>query len=81
MTLQERKLQIINQLVHTSNPEFIEQVEALLKKSARKAYEKNLKPMTEQELIERALKSEADIKAGRVQTWEEVKKELGWDDV
>ena len=41
------------------------------------AYEANLKPMTKKELIDRALASEEDIKAGRVHDMEEVKVKLG----
>jgi len=41
------------------------------------AYEASLKPMTKKELIDRALVSEEDIKAGRVHDLEEVKAQLG----
>ena len=58
MTLQERKLHLINQLLHTSNVKFIQQVEELLKKGFAEEYEKKLKPMSEKELIERAYRSE-----------------------
>ena len=72
MTLQERKLQLINQLVHTSNEKFIRQIEELLKKSFANEYEKKLKPMTEKELLERAYRSEEDIEAGRLVAHEDV---------
>ena len=72
MTLQERKLQLINQLVHTSNVKFIHQVEELLKKNFVDEYEKKLKPMSEKELLERAYRSEEAIEAGRIVAHEEV---------
>ena len=72
MTIQERKLHLINQLVHTNNEKFIRQVEELLKKSFADEYERKLKPMSEKELLERAYRSEEAIQAGRVVTHEEV---------
>ena len=72
MTLQERKLHLINQLVHTSDTKFIGQVEDLLKKSFREKYEKNLKPMSVKELLERINAAEEDVKYGRVYTQKEV---------
>ena len=72
MTLRERKLHLINQLVHTSNEKFIKQIEELLKKSFADEYEKKLKPMTEKELLERTYRSEEAIQAGRVVAHEEV---------
>ena len=72
MTLQERKLLLINQLVHISNEKFIRQIEELLKKSFTDEYEKKLKPMTEKELLGRAYRSEQDIEAGRLVAHEDV---------
>jgi len=40
-----------------------------------KKYEASLKPMTQKELIERTLKSEAQIKAGKFTTIEDLEKE------
>lgn len=40
-----------------------------------------LEIMSDKELMKELKEAEEDIKAGRFQTWEEVKKELGWDDV
>jgi len=40
-----------------------------------------LEIMSDKKLMKELKEAEEDIKAGRVQTWEEVKKELGWDDV
>jgi len=74
MTLQERKLHLINQLVHTSNEKFITQIEELLKKGFAEEYEKKLKPMTEKELLERVYRSEEAIEAGRVIAHKEVVK-------
>lgn len=41
------------------------------------AYEASLKPMTKEELVERAKASDEDIKAGRIHTLEEVDAMLG----
>lgn len=41
------------------------------------AYKANLKPMTKEELIARALASQEDIEAGRIHDLEEVKASLG----
>ena len=40
-----------------------------------------LEIMSDKKLMKELKEAEEDIKAGRVQTWEEVKKELGWDNV
>jgi hypothetical protein len=72
MTLQERKLHLINQLVHTSSEKFIRQIEELLKKSFADEYGKKIKPMSEKELIKRAYRSEEDIQAGRLVVHEDV---------
>ncbi len=72
MTLQERKLNLINQLVHTNNEKFILQVEYLLKKRFADDYEKKLEPMSEKELIDRAYRSEDAIETGRLVAHEEV---------
>jgi hypothetical protein len=72
MTLQERKLHLINQLVHTNNEKFIKQIEELLKNGFKEEYEKKLKPMSEKDLLDRAYRSEEAILAGRVVAHEEV---------
>lgn len=74
MTIQERKLNLINHLVLTSNVKFIDNVEKLLKKNFSEEYEKKLKPMSEKELLERIYRSEEAIKAGRVIAHEDVVK-------
>lgn len=40
-----------------------------------------LEIMSDKKLMKELKEAEEDIKAGRVQSWEEVKKELGWDNV
>lgn len=40
-----------------------------------------LEIMSDPETMKDLKEAEEDIKAGRVYTWEEVKKELGWEDV
>jgi antitoxin YefM len=40
-----------------------------------------LEIMSDKKLMKEIKEAAEDVKAGRVQTWEEVKRELGWDDV
>ena len=48
----------------------------LLSMARIKRYEANLKPMTKEELIERAKISEQEIKLGRVTSIEDLEKEI-----
>ena len=40
-----------------------------------------LEIMSDKKLMKELKEAEEDVKAGRVYTWEEVQKELGWEDV
>ncbi len=72
MTLQERKLKLINQLSITENKKLISEIESLLKKTIIEEYEKTLTPMTEKAYINKIKHAEEDIKAGRVYSQKEV---------
>ncbi len=75
MDLQTRKLHFIEEILAISNEQVIEKLEHLLKK------EQQLSPVLKDKLTSRALKSNEDIKAGRVYSRAEVeaqiKKRLG----
>ncbi len=72
MTIQERKLKLINQLSVIENKKLIKEIEDLLKKTIKDEYEKSLKPMTEKEFINKIKIAEEDIKAGRTSSQAEV---------
>ncbi len=72
MTLQERKLKLINQLTVTDNKNLIKKIELLLKETIMEEYEKSLKPMSQKEFIAKINEAEDDIKLGRVYSQKEV---------
>ncbi len=76
MTLELRKFNLIQLLVQLNDEQLISKMEDLLRQERIKGYEDNLKPMTKEALINRALQSEADIKAGRVIDIENLEKEM-----
>ena len=72
MTIQERKLRLINQLSVIENKKLITEIEDLLKKTIIEEHDKSLKPMTEKELINKIKIAEEDIKAGRIYSQGEI---------
>ena len=76
MDLQLRKLNLIEWLTKVQDETTVFKIEDIQKKARIERYESSLKPMTKTDLIARAIKAEADIKAGRVFTSEEVEKEM-----
>lgn len=75
MDLQLRKLTLIEWLARLQDETTINKIENLQKKTRLAAYEKNLKPMSASELVERARRSNEDIAAGRTISTEELEKE------
>ena len=73
----EKLLSVLDELAESLfknyQPDALEQA----RKERIATYEANLKPMTKEELIARALASQADIEAGRIHDIEEVKASLG----
>lgn len=74
MNTQARKLNFIEEYLRLNNPASLEKLEALLRRERQKELSSKLKPMSVAELNQRIKKSEADIKAGRVYTSEEVER-------
>lgn len=72
MTIQERKLRLINQLSVIENKKLITEIENLLKKTIIEEYDNSLKPMTEKEFIDKIKIAEEDIKAGRIHSQGEI---------
>ena len=75
MDLQTRKLTIIEFLAGLQDVIIISEMEKILKKFRATKAKTVLKPMTEEELIARAIKSNKDIEAGRVISQEDLEKE------
>ena len=75
MDLQAEINLIKSELDSIQDVNLIQKLKDLIRNSKVKRYEASLKPMTQEELIERALKSEADIKADRLTSIEDLEKE------
>jgi hypothetical protein len=65
---QPDKLKIIEQLIMLNDDKVFEQVEILINKKLQRT---KLRPLSPNDLEERALKSESDIKANRVYSQEQ----------
>ncbi len=75
MTLQARKLNLIQNVLEISDPRVISRMEGCLKEERIKTYEKSLKPMSMQDFTDMIERSHADVLAGRVIGLEELRKE------
>ena len=69
MDLQTRKLNIIEYLIGLQDENIFRTIEDVIYKSSKET-EQALKPLTQEELIERAKKSNADYLAGNFKTQE-----------
>lgn len=76
MTLEARKFHLIEFLVTLRDESVISKVEDLLRKERVKAYEASLKPMSVDELKERAVAAEKDIKEGNLIDIEDLEKKM-----
>ena len=75
MNLQAGINLIKSELDSVQDVSLVKTLKELINASKIKKYEASLKPMTQDELIERTLKSEAEIKAGNFITIEDLEKE------
>jgi len=75
MDIQTRKYHFIEGFIRLNDLSSIEKLESVLKKERQLEFEKSMVPMTKQELIARARKSNEDIKEGRVISHEDLIKE------
>lgn len=71
MNIQSRKLKAIDFIVRLKDESLLNKIESMIK-SQRK---QNLKPLSQDELIERAKESTADYHAGRYKTQEQLEEE------
>jgi len=77
MSLEEKKLQIINDVMHVDKEAVLSAIQSFLADQRKAQYEEKLStPMTVQELEMRLAQSENDIRQGRVYPSQEVKKRL-----
>ena len=76
MTLQARKLNLIQELLGVTDVKILSRVEACLKTDKTKTYEKSLKPMSMNEFIGMIEKSREDVRNGRVVSLEDVQREV-----
>ena len=72
MDIAERKLSIIKWLSSMQNEQLLKQVEELIKASKLDLYNEHVRPTTQEHKEQMLRESEADYKAGRVLTHEEV---------
>ncbi|MFM7021768.1 MAG: hypothetical protein ACKOXB_02235 [Flavobacteriales bacterium] len=66
---------IKSELDSVQDVSLLQKLKDMLSAAKAKRYEANLKPMSQKELIDRAKKSEADIKAGRLTSIDDLEKE------
>ncbi|MCC6725521.1 MAG: hypothetical protein IT258_13515 [Saprospiraceae bacterium] len=76
MTLELRKFQLIEMIMAIKDERLLANFEEMARNQRVLNYEAGLKPMSKQELEQRALASENDIKEGRFTTAEELEKEM-----
>ncbi len=53
----------------------------LISNDEYESLKETLEIMSDPKLMKNIREAEEDVKAGRVYDWDEVKKELGWDDI
>lgn len=71
MDLQTRKLNAIQYLINLQDEKLFNKIEETILKSSKKG-KRVLKPFTQKQLIERAIKSNKDYVAGKVKTQEQL---------
>jgi hypothetical protein len=76
MTLELRKFQLIEFIMSVRDEKLLVKYEEMMRKARIEAYEASLKPMTVNELRERALAAEKDIKEGRGIDIDDLQKEM-----
>ncbi len=76
MTLQARKLILIQNVLGITDAKVLTRVEGCLREEQAKAYEKSLKPMSMQEFTDMVERSHEDVLGGRVISLEELSKKI-----
>ena len=76
MTLEARKLDLVNWVVNSMDEQLIATLEKFRKEQKIKTFREGLKPMTEEELLARAEASEEAIRQGKTVDVEDLLKEM-----
>ena len=76
MDLQTRKLNFIQEFLRLNNEKLISKLENLLKSEKAKSYERQISPLSEEELNRIIDEAEKDSKEGRLTSAVELKKEI-----
>lgn len=76
MDIQTRKMQFIEEYLRITDESLLEKLTLLLRKERQKQLKATLRPMSQEELVEKLERSENDIAAGRVYSQSEVEAHL-----
>jgi tryptophan 2,3-dioxygenase len=76
MDIQTRKLRAIEYLIGLHDEKVLRKIESTINDvQERQAIRKNLKPMTQEQLVERARRSSSDYLSGKIKTQEQLEQE------
>ena len=76
MTIQERKLVIIEEFLRITDESFITKLESLIKNEKKVSHERNLKPMSLSEFNDMIDQAKSDSDAGRVISHQDLQKKV-----
>jgi hypothetical protein len=76
MNIQARKLNLIEEFLRISDESLITKLESFIKQEKKVSHERNLKPMSLNELQEMMGQAKHDSNAGRVISHQELKKKV-----
>jgi len=76
MTVETRKLNLIEEFIKITDEDVIAQMEELILVEKRKRYEQDLKPMNKEEFHSMIERSRNEIANGQTTTQEDLKKEI-----
>lgn len=76
MTIQTRKLSLIEEFLKINDEEFISKVESLIKEEKNKRYESRQSPMTMDEFRGMIDEAKRDIEEGRVISHQDLKRKI-----
>jgi hypothetical protein len=76
MNIQARKLNLIEEFLRISDESLITKLESFIKQEKKVSHERNLKPMSLNELQEMMDQAKHDSNAGRVISHQELKKKV-----
>lgn len=76
MTLQTRKLHLVEEFLRINDEGIISKVESLIKEEKKKKYEKELKPISMDEFHEMIDQARRDSQEGRVISHQDLKRKI-----